>query len=173
MNVDIYRYLEEFCYDGVPLPKNTLWMVTEHLDEESIIFYSEEDILDYMDEINSICDVDEDDKSDSCDFITTLLPSIFKYDYLGEYLGEPNVIRKSHLVYSEDGFCSNYESFEAINSETGVLKILRYTDNGFLWQDYIRDDSLIEIYKTLSELEDSNGLSFDGGRSLILNRKKQ
>ena len=149
---DLYNNLD------VPISTKTLWLATKPMSNINNWFENEEELEEYINvEIkkrNKYVDalINKEDISEM-DFFETLLPSITRYDYLGDFLGEENVIMKSNLIYTESGFIPNYVSIITKSLPNNNLKLLKKLDDNYVWHEYIKVNELDEVYEEFSKYD--------------------
>ena len=137
-------------YNNLEIPESfkTLWLATKPILNTKKWFKKEKDVLEYIK-----LEVEKRNKYieslskelDDIEFLDTLLPGITRYDYLGDFFGAEKVIIKSNLIYTEKGFIPTYISI-ITKSENNNLKMLKKTENDYVWHEYIKVNELDQVY---------------------------
>lgn len=154
---DLYKNLD------VPDSSKTLWLTTKPVLNIKKWFKNEEDLEEYfkgeLAKRKEFVDLlmKKEDVSD-IDFLDTLLPNIARYDYLGDFFGEKDVLLKSVLIYTEAGFIPSYVSI-ITKSSNNNLKMLRKLDDDYVWHDYVKVNELNEVYEEFEKFEKEASVS--------------
>lgn len=148
-------FLEDYCFNDlykdleIPVSKVILWAGTRPFSVNSDWFENEEELKEYMKaalEKRKLYFESIKNGETDLDYFDSFLPGAARYDYLGEFLGERNVYMKSLLSYNQSELEATYISIETRDDEGGYLKMLKKTDDGYVWHDYITLKSLEELY---------------------------
>ena len=157
--------LEKFDFD-IDNGNNTLWLATKPVLNIQTWFDTEQEVEEYfkselVKRNNYIHSMSGDDISFTS-FLDSFLPGITRYDYFVSLFGEDDVIVKSNLIYTNDGFVPTFVSVLTGSTYDNNIKVLKKKDDAYFWKEYFKINDLDIVYDKFAELRDiqNNGKSY-------------